>query len=57
VLEGPAILFYQSGELNNDMTNWSGPNPAAVVAMLQAVAFRDLRPCRGGRLAKARSTT
>ncbi|MBV9284880.1 MAG: DUF1698 domain-containing protein, partial [Acidimicrobiia bacterium] len=25
----PAIAFYQGGELNNDTTNWCGPNPAA----------------------------
>jgi tRNA (mo5U34)-methyltransferase len=42
-LERPAIAFYQGGELNDDTTNWSGPNPAAVVAMLQAVGFRDVK--------------
>ncbi len=36
----PAIAFYPSGELANDSTSWSGPNPAAVVAMLKTVGFQ-----------------
>ncbi|HZT77737.1 MAG TPA: DUF1698 domain-containing protein [Vicinamibacterales bacterium] len=35
----PAIAFYPTNELNGDPTNWSGPNPAAVVAMLHDVGF------------------
>jgi tRNA (mo5U34)-methyltransferase len=35
----PAMAFYPGVELNWDPTNWWGPNPAAVVAMLQAVGF------------------
>ncbi len=42
-LDRPAIAFYQGDELNQDPTNWSGPNPAAVVAMLRVVGFRDVR--------------
>lgn len=42
-IERPAIAFYQGNELNNDSTNWCGPNPAAVVAMLHAVGFRDVQ--------------
>jgi tRNA (mo5U34)-methyltransferase len=42
-IERPAIAFYPNEELNNDSTNWSGPNPAAVVAMLRAVGFREVR--------------
>lgn len=38
-LTRPAIAFYQGSELHNDPTNWCGPNPAAVVAMLRTVGF------------------
>jgi tRNA (mo5U34)-methyltransferase len=41
-IERPAIAFYQGAELNNDPTNWTGPNPAAVVAMLRVAGFRDV---------------
>jgi tRNA (mo5U34)-methyltransferase len=42
-IDRPAIAFYPDRELNNDPTNWCGPNPAAVVAMLRVVGFRDVR--------------
>ena len=35
----PAAAFYPGRELNNDPTNWWGPNHAAVAGMLQAVGF------------------
>jgi len=35
----PACAFYPRDELNRDSTNWFGPNPAAVVAMLRAAGF------------------
>lgn len=35
----PAAAFYPDRELNNDPTNWWGPNPAAVEGMLRAVGF------------------
>lgn len=38
-IKRPAIAFYPTTELNGDPTNWSGPNPAAVVAMLRHVGF------------------
>jgi tRNA (mo5U34)-methyltransferase len=38
-IDRPAIAFYPKTELNADPTNWSGPNPAAVVAMLRTVGF------------------
>jgi tRNA (mo5U34)-methyltransferase len=38
-LDRPAIAFYPNAELNGDPTNWVGPNPAAVVAMLDTVGF------------------
>ena len=38
-IKRPAIAFYPGTELNGDPTNWVGPNPAAVIAMLQVVGF------------------
>ena len=38
-IDRPAVAFYPKVELNADPTNWSGPNPAAVVAMLRTVGF------------------
>ena len=42
-LDRPALAFYQGTELNNDPTNWCGPNAAAVVAMLRYCGFRDIK--------------
>src|SRR5262245_23796847 len=39
MLNRPAIAFYEGRELNDDPTNWCGPNPAAVKAMLRTVGF------------------
>jgi tRNA (mo5U34)-methyltransferase len=36
----PAAAFYPGRELNNDPTNWWGPNVPAVTAMLQTVGFQ-----------------
>lgn len=36
----PAMVFYPNAELNQDSTNWWGPNPAAVEGMLKTVGFR-----------------
>lgn len=38
-IDRPAMAFYPGTELNGDPTNWVGPNPAAVVAMLKTVGF------------------
>jgi tRNA (mo5U34)-methyltransferase len=35
----PAAAFYPGKELSNDPTNWWGPNPPAVVGMLESVGF------------------
>ena len=45
----PAMAFYQGGEVAKDDTNWCGPNPAAVVAMLRAVGFRRVEIVAGAR--------
>jgi len=39
-LPGKALAFYPGKELGQDPTNWFGPNPAALEAMLRAVGFR-----------------
>jgi hypothetical protein len=33
------MAFYPGSELSNDATNWCGPNPAAVTAMLKTVGL------------------
>jgi len=39
----PAAAFYPRRELNNDPTNWWGPNVPALHAMLRDVGFDDVR--------------
>jgi tRNA (mo5U34)-methyltransferase len=39
----PAVAFYPARELNNDPTNWWGPNAPAVHGMLTAVGFERVR--------------
>jgi len=39
----PLIAFYPGAEAAGDPTNWCGPNPAAVVAMLKVVGFRRVQ--------------
>ncbi len=36
----PVIAFYPQEELANDPSNWCGPSPSAVMAMLKTVGFR-----------------
>ena len=38
-LRRPAMAFYPGRELNDDPTNWWGPNPEAVRGMLASVGF------------------
>jgi tRNA (mo5U34)-methyltransferase len=42
-LRRPAMAFYPERQLNDDPTNWWGPNAAAVHAMLRAVGFARSR--------------
>jgi len=53
----PAAAFYPRAEINEDASNWWGPNPAAVRGMLRAAGFRDVRHVGqrdlAGRLRKA----
>jgi tRNA (mo5U34)-methyltransferase len=35
--------FYEGSELNNDVSNWWGPNEKAVIGMCRAAGFRDVR--------------
>jgi tRNA (mo5U34)-methyltransferase len=39
----PAMAFYPGTELAGDPTNWWGPNPLAVEAMLKSVGFRAVK--------------
>lgn len=39
----PAAAFYENRELNDDPTNWWGPNVPAVHAMLRSVGFERVR--------------
>ncbi len=45
----PACAFYPGDELNRDPTNWFGPNPQAVIAMLREVGFRRVEAVWGPR--------
>jgi tRNA (mo5U34)-methyltransferase len=36
----PAMAYYAGDELGRDATNWCGPNPGAVLAMLRTVGFK-----------------
>ena len=38
-VERPAMVFYPGAELNNDPTNWWGPNRACMQALLRLVGF------------------
>jgi tRNA (mo5U34)-methyltransferase len=38
----PAMAFYPGRELNNDPTNWWGPNIPAVVGMLESLGFVEV---------------
>ena len=38
----PAMMFYPGAELSGDPSNWWGPNPAAIVAMLRDVGFPEI---------------
>src|SRR3954466_6053520 len=54
----PAAAFYPARELNDDPTNWWGPNHAAVEGMLRAVGFTRAQAltaerCRPYRAARA----
>ncbi len=58
-LRRPAMAFYPGFELDLDQTNWWGPNPEAVVAMLRACGFGRVEivtpngtAYRAGRMAK-----
>jgi tRNA (mo5U34)-methyltransferase len=46
----PAAAFYPAAEINEDASNWWGPNPPAVLGMLRAAGFRDAKYLGGGNL-------
>jgi tRNA (mo5U34)-methyltransferase len=43
----PAMAYYPGCELCNDGSNWCGPNPAMIEAMLKTVGFRKVSIHRG----------
>jgi tRNA (mo5U34)-methyltransferase len=45
----PAFAFYAGSEVAQDETNWCGPNPAAVAAMLRTVGFKRVEVVSGAR--------
>lgn len=45
----PALALYAGSEVARDDTNWFGPNPAAVVAMLRTVGFDRVEVVAGAR--------
>lgn len=38
-IDRPAMIMYPGAELNGDSTNWWGPNPACMVALLRQLGF------------------
>ena len=42
-IDRPAMIFYPGDTLNHDPTNFWGPNPAAVSALLREVGYSDVR--------------
>ena len=54
-LARPALAFYPERELNDDPTNWYGPNPPAVHAMLRSVGFARVRTVTSPRSALYRA--
>jgi tRNA (mo5U34)-methyltransferase len=51
----PAMVFYPSKELNNDPTNWWGPNVPAVEGMLTSVGFTSVQTVTPQRAAPYRA--
>ena len=49
----PLMAFYPNKELNNDPTNWWGPNNTCVIQMLQSLGFHveKVVPSNGDRMA------
>jgi tRNA (mo5U34)-methyltransferase len=43
----PAMAFYVGDDVGRDVTNWCGPNPAAVVGMLKTVGFKRVEVVAG----------
>jgi tRNA (mo5U34)-methyltransferase len=43
----PAMRFYPGSEANEDATNWWGPNPACLEAMLHSVGFAYVEVMNG----------
>jgi tRNA (mo5U34)-methyltransferase len=48
-IKKPAMAFYVDDELNQDATNWVGPNLPALVGMLKTVGFKRIEVVAGTR--------
>lgn len=42
-IDSPAMIFYPGNELNNDPTNWWGPNIKCVQSMASTAGFRECK--------------
>jgi tRNA (mo5U34)-methyltransferase len=51
LMRRPAMAFYPTHELYGDDTNWWGPNPLAVEAMLKDVGFSEVELVSPGSIA------
>jgi tRNA (mo5U34)-methyltransferase len=45
--EKPAMRFYPGNELNNDESNWWGPNTACMMALLEMIGFSRIEVAPG----------
>jgi tRNA (mo5U34)-methyltransferase len=43
-MDEAAVAYYPGTELNDDMSNWCGPNHAALSWMLKEAGFKDVKP-------------
>lgn len=41
-VDAPSMRFFPNSELDGDATNWWSPNPACVIAMLEALDFQQI---------------
>lgn len=48
-LSYPAMSFYPGAELNNDPTNWWGPNMACIRDLLRTIGFNRVQETLNGR--------
>ncbi len=47
-LDEPMMKFYPGDDLNNDSSNWWGPNPKCIIEMLKVAGFKKAEIHSGG---------